>query len=314
MAWRRQIAVKNALDRPREDTVGLVHRLAVSTLFLAMASWSCGVELRDTPGRSCDDSHPCRAPRTCVMGACKDPASSGGGDGGTGGGGNMGGGAGGGTGFDAGVSDAGVPRWQQKLHGFTSTTVDPGCMLDIDPLRGNRVLATIRGTGDTEDTAMAAMVDLNRLPRGLDGRLRGRVTLAAPLSLRGFVPFAYVGTQTGQAFVRVGFDQNGQLRVESDANTLATAPIVETFSAPGGSFQTGDYLVDVAWRVGAVRQVKINDVLLGDLALTGGTTTPPSEIELGPARYDGDGGVPFSLTLSTWQVADDLSLVLSDAP
>lgn len=269
----------------------------------------CAVELNDVPGRACDDDHPCRAPRACVAGVCRDPLGDT--DGGTDAGATDGG-TGGGTGFDAGpVNDAGVARWQQKLHGFTSTSVEPGCMIDIDPLRGNRVLSTIRSTLDSEDTALAAMVDVTRLPRGAEGRFRGRLTLAAPLQLRGFVPVAFVGTQTGQAFVRLGFDELGRLRVESDAQTIAVLPVSETFTVAGG-FTAGDWIVEVMWRVGVVRQVRINDVLVGDLALSGGATQPPNELSLGPARYDGDGGVPFSLTLSSWQLADELSVVLSE--
>jgi hypothetical protein len=265
----------------------------------------CAVELNDVPGRACDDEHPCQTPRVCVLGTCQAPGD---GDAGPGDGGLVDSG----TGFDAGpLTDAGVARWQQRLHGFTSTTVDPGCMLDIDPLRGNRVLSTIKSTRDTEDTAIAAMVDVSRLPRGLEGRLRGRITLPAPLALRGFVPVAFVGTQTGQAFVRLGFDALGRLRVESDPQTVATAATTETFSVPGG-FTAGDWIVEVMWRVGAVRQVRINDVLVGDLPLSGGGTVPPNELSLGAARYDGDGGVPFSLTLSSWQLADELSVVLSE--
>jgi len=299
---------------PFAHVPGRLATLAFSSL-AGCALLSCVISLDDGPGRACDGDHPCQAPRTCVQGTCQNPLSGGGG-GTTGGGGagqGGGGGGGGGSGFDAGVTDAGVPVWQQKLHGFTSTSVDPGCMLDIDPLRGNRVLATIKSTLDAEDTAEAAMVDGNRMPHGLEARLRGRVTLAAPLALRGFVPFAYVGTQTGVAFARVGFDELGRLRVESDAQTVASAAVVETFAIDGG-FRTGDYLIDVSWRVGVVRQVKINDVLVGDVTLSGGASQPPTEIDLGPARYDGDGGVPFSLTLSTWQVAEDLSLALSDVP
>ena len=229
------------------------------------------------------------------------------------GGGGATGGGGGGTGFDAGVSDGGVARWRQRDHGFTSTRVEPGCMLAIDPLRGNRLEATILTTADSADTAYAAMENLNLLPRGLDGRFRGRITLAAPLAARGFVPFAYVGTDGGQAFVRRGFDQDGQLRVESDANTLSATALSESFAIAGG-FQAGDYLVEVMWRAGSVRQVKLNDVLVGDLALSGGASSPPTELALGPARYDGDGGGSFNVTLSTWQLADDLAVPLVDSP
>ncbi|MBL8912742.1 MAG: hypothetical protein JNM17_18755, partial [Archangium sp.] len=231
-------------------------------LVTVVALSACGIELRDTPGRACDDTHPCRAPRSCVLGVCEDPPAMTGGGGAMGGGGGVsgGGGGGGGTGFDAGMSDAGMPRWQQKLHGFTATQVEPGCMLDIDPLRGSRVQATIRSSRDIEDTAFGLVSDRNRMPRGIDGRLRGRVTFAAPLNVVGFVPVATITNDAGLAFVRVGFDESGQLRVDSDPNTVASNAISERFSVAGG-FQTGDYIIDVMWRAGVVRQVRINDAL-----------------------------------------------------
>lgn len=261
----------------------------------------CAIELDDVSGRACDEAHACRAPRTCISGRCLDltPFDGGAPDSGL-------------PDPDAGA-DAGLPRWQQRLHGFTSTTVDPGCTVDIDPSRGNRVLATIAGPLDSQDTATAELLDLNRLPRTLEGRLRGRITLVAPLSVRGFVPLAYVGTQSGQAFARIGFDGAGRLVVESDAQTLGTAALVERFAVDGG-FTAGDWVVEVAWRVGGARQVRLNDVLQADTAVTGGATLPPGELSLGIARYDGDAGTAFTVTLSSWQLADDLFVPLGDQP
>jgi len=274
----------------------------ISVLLLA----ACSVELDDRPGRACDADHPCQSPRACVQGMCIEPVTM---DAGAGGG----GGGGGSVGFmDAGV-DAGTPRWQQRLHGFTNTTVDTGATLDIDPSRGNRVLAIVPGPADSQDTALAELVDLNRLPRTLEGRIRGRITLPAPVGVRGTVPILYLGSQAGQAFVRAGFDAAGQLLVESDAQTLGTAALVERFQVDGG-FTAGDWVLEVSWAVGASRQVAINGVTVADTLVTGGTTTPPAELSLGIARYDGDAGGTFSVTLSGWQLADDRSVVLGDVP
>ncbi|MDP1823793.1 MAG: hypothetical protein Q8L48_11135 [Archangium sp.] len=277
----------------------MIRLCSVVALLLA----GCAIELDDVSGRACDETHACRAPRTCISGRCLDltPFDGGGTD----------------SGLpnpdpDAGV-DAGLPRWQQRLHGFTNTTVDPGCTVDIDPARGNRVLATILGPLDSQDTATAELVDLNRLPRTLEGRLRGRITLVAPLSVRGFVPVAYVGTQSGQAFARIGFDGAGRLVVESDAQTVGGPALVERFTVDGG-FTAGDWVVEVAWRVGSARQVRLNDVLQADTAVTGGATLPPAELSLGIARYDGDAGTAFTVTLSSWQLADDLLVPLGDQP
>ncbi len=266
----------------------------------------CAIELDDVPGRACDESHPCRAPRACVSARCVEPlAPDAGRDAG--------------AALDAGLppadagTDAGVPRWQQRLHGFTSTTIDPSCTLDIDPSRGNRVLATVLGSQDTQDTAVAEMIDLNRLPRSLEGRLRGRITLVAPVFVSGFVPLAYLGTQSGQAFARIGFDASGQLVVESDAQTVGSTALVERFSVDGG-FTAGDWIVEVAYRVGTTREVRINDVLQRATTVSGGATLPPSELSLGIARYDGTGGGAFSVTLSSWQLSDDLLVTLGDQP
>lgn len=274
---------------------------------LAVAFSACAVELNDVPGRACDEFHLCRAPRVCVSGACVDPSGAGGGGGAvdsgmTGGGGSS----------DSGTAiDGGQARWQQKLHGFSDSNIESGCALDIDPLRGNRVLVTIQSTLDSEDTAVASMVDVARLPRGLEGRLRGRVTLPSPLALRGQLPFASLGSQTGQAWVRLSFDEQGALRVESDALTLGTTSLSETFRVDGG-FPAGDTVFEVAWRAGSSRQVRINGALLADTPVVGGATVPPNELTLGLARYDGTGGVPVSLTLSSWQLADELSVVLTE--
>jgi hypothetical protein len=210
---------------------------------------------------------------------------------------------------DAGTVDAGAPRWQQRLHGFTNSTIDTGCMLDIDPSRGNRVLATVVGSADNQDTATAELVDLNRLPRTLEARLRGRITLAAPLNVRGFVPLIFLGTQSGQAFARVGFNAGGELVVESDPQTVGTTALVERFSVDGG-FTAGDWTVEVAYRAGTAREVRINDALVSYATVSGGATMPPGELSLGIARYDGDAGTAFSVTLSSWQLADDLLVTL----
>lgn len=286
--------------------------LAASLVLLA----SCAVDLDDLEGRACDEQHPCRAPRSCVALRCVDAAPEPDGGAGGGGGAAVGGGAGGGSGGGGGVvspPDAGGARWQQRLHGFTSTTVEPGCTVDIDPLRGNRVQATIAGSADFEDTAVAELVDLNRLPRTLEGRLKGRVTLAAPLAVRGFVPLVSLGTQSGQAWVRAGFDGAGRLVVESDAQTLGAAALTERFSVDGG-FTAGDWVLELAWRAGGFRQVRLNGALLADTPVTGGASLPPGELGLGIARYDGDAGTAFTATLSAWQLADDLQVTLGDLP
>ena len=262
---------------------------AVSLVLLV----GCAIELDDIAGRACDDAHPCRAPRACVAARCVDPMLPDGGsttdsgvpdsgmpipDGGSG-------------------SDAGIARWQQRLHGFTNTTIDTGCMLQIDTARGNNVIATIVGPADNQDTATAEFLAPTQLPRTLEGRIKGRITLAAPINVSGYVPLIFLGTQTGQAFVRAGFDNQGLLVVESDPQTVGASSLVERFSVDGG-FTAGDWIIEVSYRVGTGREVRINDAVVSYALVNGGATMPPNELSLGIARYDGTTGGAFTVTLS----------------
>jgi hypothetical protein len=69
-------------------------------------------------------------------------------------------------------------------------------------------------------------------------------------------------------------------------------------------------MVEVSYRVGTAREVRLNDALVAYTTTTGGATLPPSELSLGIARYDGDAGTAFTVTLSNWALADDLAVVL----
>ena len=131
--------------------------------------------------------------------------------------------------------------------------------------------------------------------------------------MKGFVPIAFLGTQSGQAFARIGFDGAGRLVVESDPQTVGATALSERFVVDGG-FAAGDWVVEVAYRVGSARQVRLNDVLVADTVITGGATLPPAELSLGIARYDGDAGTAFTVALSSWQLADDLRVPLGDVP
>ena len=93
----------------------------VAFVFALAIAAACGVDLKDTPGRACDDNHPCRAGRTCVAGQCFDDSMVDGGEGGGGGGGGGtgGGGMGGGGGGGGSDVDAGQLLWAQWTQGFT---------------------------------------------------------------------------------------------------------------------------------------------------------------------------------------------------
>lgn len=286
---------------------------ALALCALVGAVVACGLDLPDVPGRLCDDAHPCREGRSCVDGHCFSQAE-----------------LDAGAATDAGASDAGPtdagppdagepdagpqPVWQQRLHGFTGTTVDPSCTVNIDPSRGNRVLATIASAADNRDTATGDLDDPRRLPATLSGRLRGRVTLAAPLGLRGAASFLSLSAADGGDWVRVAFDAQGRLLVQSDATTLASAAMNEAFTRDGG-FPAGDYVVDVRWERPGNRRVTLDGVVLADTPIGGGgRAQPPGLLRLGIVSYGGDAGTGWSVTLSGWQLADDLSVPLGDVP
>ena len=290
----------------------------------AAALAACVVDLKDQEPRECDETHPCRMGFRCTDGWCMrvDGGAGGGVAGGTGGGaagGVGGGGTGGGTaggtsgGTGGGTGGGGASTqavWQQRLHGFSSTTILTNCALSIDPGRNNIVMATIRSARDGEDRATADMVDPSRLPHTLDGRFRGRLGLAAPLRLSDTATFAWLGTQTGRAWIELGFNAQGELVVASDPGTLTGAAVSQRYAWDGGFLNT-DYVFDVSWKKGQYLRVAINGQQVGDVALApGGASTPLDELRLGINRYDGDAGTGWSTTLSAWQLADDPTIDL----
>lgn len=290
-------------------------RLALTAVAAALVA--CGVNLNDVPGRACDDTHPCREGRACLDGFCFAPDEldagvdagpfdagstddAGAGDAGAG---------------DAGVLDAGAqPLWRQKVHGFTGITVDTNCSVDIDPSRNNRVLATISSTDDARDTATADMDTAGRLPGVAWGRVRGLVTLPAPLGLRGRATFASIDTSDGRAWLRLAFDAQGRLLVQSDATTLASTAMNEAFTRDGG-FPAGDYSIDVTWDRSGARRVALDGVILAETPVASpGGSLAPAVLHLGVVDYGGDAGSGWSVTLSGWEAADDPRAVLGDAP
>lgn len=271
---------------------------------------ACGVDLHDVPGRACDETHPCRKGRTCVDGRCWAPEEDAGIDAGL---------------LDAGATDAGRPDagemdagprpvWQQKVHGFSSTSVDTACSVDIDPGLGNRVLAIVTAAADTRATATANVEAPSRLP-GVDyGHLRGRLTLPAPVQFRGAAAFLALSAPDGSAWLRLGFDAQGRLLVQSDAQTLSSSAMYETFPRDGG-YGAGDYVFDVVWARGATRQVTVNGVLLANSPIgPGGSALPPSALRLGIMDYGGDAGTGWSVTMSGWQLADNPLVSLEAVP
>jgi hypothetical protein len=285
----------------------------------------CFVDLDDRPGRACDDANPCREPRRCVAGACYSDAEldagarAGGSAGGTTGGGTSGGGPGGGAtggGTAGGAVDAGPQAiWQQRLHGFADVTEDTGCSAAIDPSRGNLVVASVMSSRDSEDTASANVLPPLRLPTRLEGRVRGRLTLGAVPRLVGNAPFLELGAQPNAVHLQLALAPSNELVVSSQAMTVADNAVSSRYAIDGG-WQRGDYLFEVRWRRGATRAVWLNGQLLGEVNLPSTTVpAPPDRFRLGLMRLDGptDGG-PFSVTVNSWQLAEDADAVLGDVP
>ncbi len=274
---------------------------------LLVALGACGVELDDRPGRACDETHPCRTGRACVLSACVDPGSmdDGGGDAGL----DAGADAGIDAGVDAGV-DAGLIGWEQRVHGFSARTEAPGCSVDIDPNLGNRVLASVRPGPDAGDLATADLTDARRLPTTAEGHLRGRLTLSTKLALRGRTPLVRLGADS-QPWFDLGFTTSSVLFVSSAAGTLAQTELTETYARDGG-FGPGDVVVDVAWRRGGFRTLRVDGVLVANTPLsTAGSAAPPPALRLGVVQLGGDGGA-FEVTLSGFQLADRADASLGD--
>lgn len=284
---------------------------------------SCFVELDDRPGRACDESNPCREPRRCIAGACFSDSERDAGpvvnDAGAAGG-SAGGGfvaSGGSAAGGSAVVDAGPqPIWQQRLHGFSDVTQDTGCTATIDPSRGNLVVSSVLSSKDTEDTASANVLAPLRLPTKLEGRVRGRLTLGSTPRLVGNAPFIELGSNTSsQVHLQLAISAANELVVSNQAMTVSDNATSNRFAIDGG-WQRGDYLFEVRWRRGESRTVWLNGQLLGDVPLPSNTVmAPPDRFRVGLMRLDGplDGG-PFSVTLNSWQLAEDADAVLGDVP
>jgi hypothetical protein len=212
------------------------------------------------------------------------------------------------SGADAGL-DASVIGWEQRLHGFSSRTEDAGCTVDIDPNQGNRVLASVRPDAGCT-VATADLTDPRRLPTTTEGHLRGRLTIATKVGVRGRTPLVRLGSDT-QPWFDLGFTGPGTLFVSSSADTVSQAELTETFTRDGG-FGPGDVVVDVAWRRGGFRAVRIDGVLVANTPVTtSGSAAPPPTLRLGVVQLTGDGG-PFEVTLSGFQLADSPDASLGD--
>ncbi len=278
-----------------------MRRLLVA-LLAALAG--CQVDLDDTAGKACDDEHPCRAGRFCVDGRCLDvlPEPP---DAGT-------------VPTDGGRPDAGSApdagkRWYQAVHGFTGRSVLEGCALEIDALRGNRVVSVIRSAADTADRATANMGATTLLPQTGQGRLRGRFQLPADLRLRGNSTWLVLSAGSAQ-LLTLYFTASGQLGCYSGPDTLTTTAVNATAAIDGGFVPNRDYLIEVAWQRGRFRNVWVDGVPMMQQTLNANppAALDPDLLRLGIFRYDGTADAGWTITLTDWQIADDANAKLTD--
>jgi hypothetical protein len=311
---------------------------AVCLAFAAAALAACGVDLPDFAGRACDEFHHCKSPRLCVNGTCLDPTGEGGGAGGGGdgggavggggegggggaigggggavggGGGAVGGGAGGGAG--GGGGSVTPPLWKQSVHGFTGTSVDSLCSIEVDSTRGNRVIATVKSAADTTDTATANQYDAGMLPMTGSGRIRGRFQLPATLKLTNTSPFLWLASP-GKTLVSLAFNSTGQLVINSSGGMIGPSNLTSSITWTGGFQPNVDYLVEVAWQKNSYRRVYVNGAVQAEFTGLGdaGSLEVPNQLRMGVYRYDGDAGTGWSVALFDWQLTDNPSVVLSD--
>jgi hypothetical protein len=311
-------------------------RLAVTRIlsfaFLATTLCGCGVDLPDFPGRACDEFHACRTPRVCLAGSCVDPEPTGGGAGGAGGNGGggtggagVGGGSGGGLGGSGGGAGGGggsaggdggtavAPLWKQSVNGFTGKSEDTGCTAEVDALRGNRLVATVKSANDSNDTATANQQDAGMLPRTGNGRLRGRFQVPATLMLSNTSPFLWLANGS-KNLISLGFNDKGALVTHSAAGMIGPLAITSTITWPGGFVPNANYLIEVAWQRSSYREVWINGLSVAKSSNLGdaGTLELPDQLRMGIYKYDGTATTGWTVTLFDWQLTDDSSAVLSD--
>jgi hypothetical protein len=288
-------------------------RRAALVLALAIAL-ACGVDLVDTPGRACDDDHPCRAGRECIAGRCfstdeLDGGGTGGGAGGAGGGGGGSGGGVGGSGGGGAFVDAGSVLWSQWNEGFTGQDVLTNCMLEIDAVRNNRVVSTIRNS--SFDRAVAINANPATLALNGNGRLRGKFQLPQPLTLAGGSTWFVLGP-VATPVLALRFTQAGNLECFSAAGTLSSQAFTQTIIWPGGWLPNKDYLVDVTWKRGQYREVAIDGTTVVQGALTDplNTFTKPIEMRVGIVNYAGTADAGWTIALSDWQLGEEPDTVL----
>ncbi|MBX7100367.1 MAG: hypothetical protein K1X89_21800, partial [Myxococcaceae bacterium] len=228
----------------------------------------------------------------------------------------QGGGAGGSAGGAPGGAGGGatsVPGWSQHVHGFTGQSVFTGCALEVDALRGNKVVSTIRSALDSSDRATANQSDAGALPKTGNGHLRGRFQLPSTLKLSANSTWLVLQA-AGTTQLSLAFNSSGQLVCRTEAGMVGPTPITQTVTWPGGFLPNQDYLVDFTWKQGQFRRLTINGGNLTEslIGMDAGPGPKLDQLRLGIYRYDGTSDAGWTLTLSDWQLADDPNANLTD--
>lgn len=246
----------------------------------------CFVQPADYAGRECDSTRACFDGRECVAGRCVLPGS----DGGTG---------------------PSCVTWRQAGAGFAKISSCAGCSVTVEGSRGNRLTATIPRAGAGADFALG-VVEARDLPRAAEGQLRGR--FFAPASVRVDDKSSIVRLlATGGVLIDFFLDANWEAGTFTGAGVLQPGAVDEVNRAerfPPGA----EHLVEIAWRQGAFRTVRVDGKLLFQQSLSpfDGGAALPQELHLGIDGYAGNSSQGWSVSLDGWQLCDDAQERLSD--
>lgn len=206
------------------------------------------------------------------------------------------------------------PLWKQSVHGFTGQSVLGTATLEVDTLRGNRVVSTIKNASDQNDRATANQMDGGRLPKTGHGKIRGKFQIPSTLKLNNNSTFLWLSNGSKQ-LIQLYFNASGQLVTYSAPGMLAPGAVSNTITWTNGFQPNIDYLVEIAWQRNSYRRVWINGTQVAQaINLTGdaGVLEIPVQLRLGVYRYDGTADAGWAVTLFDWSLTDNPQVVLTD--
>lgn len=264
-------------------------RQASLLLFVAAALNGCFVDPGTFAGRACDDTHPCAEGRFCVEGLCANSA---------------------GPETDGGAVEQ--PLWTQWQAGaFDDELECNDCVLTIDPGKGNQVYVSVPNDSALSGDAVARRNGSLGAPAR--GKWGGRFRLLGPMPTGDLGPFFAWLLGPDRLWVVVMQLQNGALRVSSSQDTLGSDAAVY-LSGPL-TLGTDWHTVEVAWERNNFRTVRLDGVVVQELALTQ-TAVPAPEVvlvEIGAHTTSGfSAGV--EMELRDWQLLPDPTMPLTLTP